>query len=194
MPKTKVSPDCIVNAAFELVRESGASQMNVRNIAKKIGCSTQPVLWHFKSISDIRRAVYEKTNIFHSDQVMNLTGSDPLRALGMNYIRFAANEKHLFRFLFQSDMFSGQSLSQLIESEEITPILTMIMERTKLNHASAKSVFKTLFLYVHGYASMLANNAMQYDEHEISNDLNHLPEFAVLIARKGESHDKETLR
>lgn len=37
----------------------------------------------------------------------------------MNYIRFAIEEPHLFRFLFQSDYFSGKTLLELIDDEEL---------------------------------------------------------------------------
>ena len=44
--------------------------------------------------------------------------------IGMNYIRFAIEEPHLFRFLFQSDYFSGKTLLELIDAEELTPVLS----------------------------------------------------------------------
>lgn len=44
--------------------------------------------------------------------------------IGMNYIRFAIEEPHLFRFLFQSDYFSGKTLLELIDAEELLPVLT----------------------------------------------------------------------
>ena len=44
--------------------------------------------------------------------------------IGLNYIRFAMEEPHLFRFLFQSDFFDGTMLLELIDAEELTPVLS----------------------------------------------------------------------
>lgn len=103
----------------------------------------------------------------------------------MNYIRFAANEKNLFRFIFQSDEFSGKSLSELIESAEFMPIYNILAQKTQTGLEQVKVIFKSLFLYVHGYASMLANNAIPYNEEELSKELELIFEGAVYAAEKG---------
>ena len=40
-------------------------------------------------------------------------------------------------------------------------------------------IFKSLFLFVHGYASMLANNSLAYEEEVISADLKRV--FAGMV-------------
>lgn len=62
---------------------------------------------------------------------------------------------------------------------------TVLSQQAQTDMEQAKVIFKSLFLYVHGYASMLANNAMQYDEEEISKDLELIFEGAVYAAEKG---------
>lgn len=44
-------------------------------------------------------------------------------------------------------------------------------ETKNISLEQARTIFKTLFLFVHGYASMLANNDMPYDKETISADL-----------------------
>ena len=46
-PKAKVTKDMIIDAAFEVARESGVENINARTVAKKLNCSTQPVMYHF---------------------------------------------------------------------------------------------------------------------------------------------------
>lgn len=92
---------------------------------------------------------------------------NPMIAIGLNYIRFAATEKPLFRLLFQSDNFSGQSITALIDEPELMPVLAIFQREAELNPEQTKFVFKALTMLVHGYASMLANNSMAYDETEI---------------------------
>lgn len=184
-PRAKITKDMIIDAAFEVAREFGAENINARTISQKLGCSTQPVMWHFKTIADIKKAAYEKADHFHTEYILNISGDDPMKDIGLNYIRFAANEKNLFRFIFQSDEFSGKSLSELIESAEFMPIYNILAQKTQTGLEQVKVIFKSLFLYVHGYASMLANNAIPYNEEELSKELELIFEGAVYAAEKG---------
>ena len=89
----------------------------------------------------------------------------------MNYIRFAVEEGNLFRFLFQSNEFSGKSISQLVSAEELQPVIGMLAEAEQLNVQDARTLFRLLFLFVHGYASMFMGNTLAYDEETIRLDL-----------------------
>lgn len=183
-PKAKITREMIVDAAFEIVRESGMEHINARSVSQKLDCSTQPVMWHFKTMADMKKAVYEKADRFHTEYIMDIRSDNPMQDIGLNYVRFAASEKPLFRFLFQSGEFSGQSLSELINGQALMPIYRILSRETQTSQQQAKQIFKSLFLYVHGYASMLANNGMQYDEEEISKELELIFEGAVYAAGK----------
>ena len=50
-PKVKITKEMIIDAAFEIARSEGAENINARAVSKKLGCSTQPVMYHFKTIS-----------------------------------------------------------------------------------------------------------------------------------------------
>ena len=49
-PKVKITKEMIIDAAFEIARSEGAENINARAVSKKLGCSTQPVMYHFKTI------------------------------------------------------------------------------------------------------------------------------------------------
>ena len=93
------------------------------------------------------------------------------KSIGLQYIRFGAKEKHLFRFLFQTNEFSGKSVSDLTSAEEAEPIFAAIAKTRNIPIEQARVVFKSLFLFAYGYASMFANNDMEYDEETILSDL-----------------------
>ena len=54
-PSIKTSREEIVRAAFEIVREQGADALSARAVAKALGCSTQPVMYHFGSIAELKK-------------------------------------------------------------------------------------------------------------------------------------------
>ena len=108
-PKVKVTKEDIISAAVDIVRKSGAQAINARTVACALNCSTQPVLYYFSTVEDIKKMVYKKADAYHSDYIMNteIACGNPMLAIGMNYIKFAIEERNLFRLLFQSDEFSG---------------------------------------------------------------------------------------
>ncbi len=167
-PKAKITAEMIIEAAFAIVRQQGADALNARTIAQQLGCSTQPVLYQFATVEDVRKATYDYSNVFHTQYLMSgMEESEmPLMNLGLNYIRFAATEGNLFRFLFQSaGLGSGSLLSQL-DHPDIAPMLEILQQAIGATPEAAKDVFLQLFLVIHGYASLLANNPMPYDEQE----------------------------
>ena len=184
-PKARTTKEMIIDAAFEIARETGAEAINARTVSNKLGCSTQPVMYHFKTIEELKKAVYSRADAYHSAFIMDMPGGDPMKDMGLNYIRFAAMEKNLFRFLFQSNEFSGQNISQLIEAEALQPVIAMVCQAAQADTTQAKTIFRTLFLFVHGYASMFANNEMPYDEQAVLSDLELIFDGAVHAARGG---------
>ena len=165
-PKVQVSKKMILDAAFEIVRKEGHENLNARRIAEFLGCSTQPVLYNFKTVDEIREEVYRIADEYHTGYIMpdeNLD-KDPLLALGLNYIRFGHEERHLFRFLFQTNQFGGMDVDALVSDPRLSAVIGMMTEDMKCGESEAREMFLLIFVAAHGYASLLANNAMEYDE------------------------------
>lgn len=66
-PKVKVTKDMIIDAAFNVAREAGAENINARTVAKNLKCSTQPVMYQFETIEELKKAVYAKADRFHTE-------------------------------------------------------------------------------------------------------------------------------
>ena len=165
-PKAKITKEMILDAAFSIVREEGIDKVTARRISERLNCSTQPVLYYFATVEEIKDSLYKMADEYHSGYIMNMDEDDenPMVTIGVNYIRFAMEERNLFRFLFQSDEFSGFGILDLVELEEIRPLLEVLKQELDMPMERVKQVFSTLFIYVHGYASLYANNTMVYEE------------------------------
>lgn len=172
-PKAKISREMIIDAAYEIVRESGEDNINARNIAGKLGCSTQPVLYAFKTMEEIREEVYRKADEYHSEYLMRVNGAEknPSVDIWKNYIRFSVSERNLFRFLFQSNAFSGR-MQGLVDDERLVPVIQAMGKKTGIGTADVKKLFACIFYSVHGVSSLLANNSMEYDEDELEATIN----------------------
>ena len=165
-PKSQITRDMIVAAGLELVRSSGAEAVNVRRIAAELNCSTQPIMYQFSTVDELKAEIYSEADKLHSEYIMtaDVATDDPMLAIGMRYIRFAAEEKHLFRFLFQTDKYANSGFEELVGIEELAPVFEVLQAEAEITEQQSREVFAALFLTVHGIASLLANNSMQYNE------------------------------
>ncbi len=190
-PRAKITREMVIDAAFEVTRTEGAEKVNARTVSKKLDCSTQPVMYHFAKIEDMKKAVYEKTGWFHTEYLLNVDPQeDMLLGIGLNYIRFAVKEPNLFRFLFQSGFAAQNSLLEMVDSGELKPVILAMQEAMGLDMKQTKEVFITLAMFVHGYASIIANNALAYDESVVTIHLAHVYRGAILALQEEKDHEK----
>ena len=175
----------MVRAAVALVREEGAERLNARALASRLGCSTQPILYQFGSMQELRRETYAAADALHSAFITEgvEAAESPLMQLGLNYVRFACEEPRLFRLLFQTDAFDGQDLSSLVASPDVSELVALVAQTAGMDESQARRVFLVIFVAAHGYASLLANNALTYDEAQVAGVLD--AAYAGALQREG---------
>ena len=105
-PKVKVTRENIIDTAVELVRAGGIQTVNARDVAGVLQCSTQPIFSNFATMDELRQAVIEKAEdlfcVFMQQEAAK--GIYPsYKASGMAYIRFAKEEKELFKLLYMRE-------------------------------------------------------------------------------------------
>ena len=164
-PKVKITRNMIEDASFEIIRKEGHENLNARTIAKRLNCSTQPVLYSFKTVDEIREAAYRLADDYHTEFIMPKdTDKNPMLALGLNYVRFGHEEKNLFRFLFQTDKFGGMDVQTLLDNPGLAAILQVMANGMDCDIGEAREMFLAFFCVAHGQASLLANNSMEYEK------------------------------
>ena len=193
-PKTRITKDMIINAAVEVVKQRGYEKINARTVSEQLHCSTQPVMYHFSTIDAMKRAAYARVDQMHTEYMMTVSPQcDPLLGIGLNYIRFAVEEPQLFRFLFQSGYVQENTLLEMIDSEELIPVLAAMQEGAGLSMEKTKQIFLTVALFAHGYASIIANNGLKYDEKLVAEHLERAWDGAFLAAMQEEKEHEKTV-
>ncbi|HBF15602.1 MAG TPA: TetR/AcrR family transcriptional regulator [Clostridiales bacterium] len=153
----------VVNAAMDLVREKGTSGLTSRALGAKLGTSSRPVFTRFKDMAAVWVAVTEGANaLYQSYRQEELAGGKypPYKASGMAYIRFAREEKELFRLLFMRD----RSQEEKRNAEEADELVALIGKQLGLGEADARRFYLEMWVYVHGIAAMIATNYLDWDE------------------------------
>ena len=156
-PKVKVQKDDIIRAALALVRERGADALNARDLAAVLGCSTQPIFSNFASMEELLSVLYQTA---HEQYLLSLEDSvrrgdcPPYKAFGMAYIRFAAEERELFKMLFMCE----RKVIEAEPSPDITASVEMIMRANGVTRESAERMHLEMWACVHGIAAMIATS------------------------------------
>lgn len=166
-PKIKIAKEDIVNAALEMIRSGGEATVNARSIAAALGCSTQPIFSNFATMedlfSDVLTAAYARYLGFLQNEVES-EKYPPYKATGMAYIRFAKEERELFRLLFMRDR-TGEDTSPPPDFEEATQ---MIVRANGFSVEAARLLHLELWTCVHGIGTMLATSFLALDEELVS--------------------------
>ncbi len=162
-PKVKTTKEDIINAAVSIVRKDGASALNARTIATFLNCSTQPVFSNFATMDELRLAVVQKADDmcqqYMKREVEN--GQFPIyKANGMAYIRFAKEEKELFKLLYMRDR-SNESYT--LESGVDSKMEKIVHNNTGLGEKDSRLFHLEMWAYVHGIATMFATGFLDLD-------------------------------
>ena len=162
-PRIKITKDEIINTAVGIVRMSGAQAINARNIASLLNCSTQPIFSNFAPMDELRLAVVQKADMLCQGYMQLEVESGkfpPYKANGMAYIRFAKEERELFKLLYMRD----RSNEAIPEGSGLTDEMeTLVHNNTGLEGDDVKLFHLEMWAYVHGIATMFATGFLDLD-------------------------------
>lgn len=167
-PKVKITKEDIIRSAVELVRKNGVQAINARTIAADLNCSTQPVFSNFATMDELRGAVIEAADKLCNEYMKREVESavyPPYKANGIAYIRFAKEEKELFKLLYMRDRSGENAPLETNASIEMTEI---IHNNTGVDGDTAKLFHLEMWSYVHGIATMIATGYYDLDWELIS--------------------------
>ena len=157
----------VLAAALNLVREQGIAAVTARRLGEKLGSSSKPIFSLFENMEDVLSAVMEAADRLYQNYLkedMTSGKYPPYKASGMAYIRFAKEEKELFKLLFMRD----RSHENTDNKEENKQLLELIQQNLGINEEEAYLFHLEMWIYVHGIATMLATSYLELDEAFIS--------------------------
>ena len=165
-PKKKLTRETIVNAALALVKERGADYLNARELAGRLGTSTQPIFSQFATMQELKAAVLDaayECYLAYQKEDIEKGNYPPYKASGMSYIRFAGEEKELFKLLFMRSR-----RNETYSPSEADDMATMVAEMMAIPLDKARRFHLSMWIFVHGVATMLATDYITFSEEMVS--------------------------
>ena len=167
----KVSKEKIIDAAVEVLRDDGFFAINARSVAKKLGCSTQPIYLSFQSMDELKVALTERAIQLHTQRVRDSLrahqGNDSrysrYSSYGMGFVKFAAEEKQLFRWLY----LEGKQLGPYQNDVLLPEVIAVIVEEFGYSEDVARRFHQDMIYFSYGLAILANTGHLHLTETEL---------------------------
>lgn len=167
-PKCKFTKEEIIKAALSIARQHGIESVTARAVGAELNSSSKVIFSTFNSMDELQKEVLNSAKCIYNNYLNNemKSGKYPAyKASGMAYIRFAQEEKELFKLLFMRDR-TDENVNN--DYEEVKPIVNIIMKNTGLCEKVAYMIHLEMWIYVHGIATMVATSYLDWKWEDIS--------------------------
>lgn len=190
-PIPKVKHEEIVEMAYQIAREEGLEGLNARLLARRLGCSIQPIFHNFHTMEELRAAVIERVGAEYTKYISHgMEEQKKYRGMGMGYLRFARDEPKLFQILFmdrnQQDPWQYMQLDHNYDQ-----IIKVGQKATGLDYETMKKLHFHIWIYTHGIATLLASGTCILSEEELEGMLQISYQGFLSQYRQGEKNEKD---
>lgn len=170
-PKAKFKKEEITKAALDIVKADGFEALTSRELGIRLGSSARPVFTVFKNMEEVQQAVIQAAKTLYKEYVdKGLTAEHPFKGVGTQYILFSVNEPKLFQLLFMTEQPEIPDLNGVLPmiDESYEEILRSIQDDYGISLSLAQKLYRHLWIYTHGIATLCATKMCRFTGAEIS--------------------------
>ena len=170
MPSSpRIPKEIILEYALKMLIREGYAAINIKALAKEIGCSTQPISWHFGNMEGLRRELAEYA-MSYADRKMcfDTDGMEAFSHMGIAYLDMAFDEPNLFRYLNMNNdrgYFVG-GFDAFIAGDENAAMIERIAGQLGISGDKVGAYYRNMIIYTHGLASLIASGLVKATKEE----------------------------
>ncbi len=182
--KVEVSKYIILQAALKMLIRDGYSSINIKTLSKEIGCSTQPIVWHFDNMAGLRAALSEYAWDYAKNK-MKPAADNAVAAfadMGKAFVDIAVNEPNLFHFLYldKENNKGANSFNSITTSEHNSELIKNISDYLGLPEENVGRYLQNTMIYAHGIATLVATNVITASEEEMMAMINRAADSFIM--------------
>ena len=138
--------------------------MGIKAIATKLGCSTQPISWHFGSMTDLKKELFryagEKLYAGIPEQMEGKKAIDAFFASGVYYISSACDHPNVFRFTNVDDPMDtigepAYGESSIFSLQFDADAAKLLAAEYDISPEIIKDTVRDIVIYTHGLAVLM---------------------------------------
>ena len=182
----KFSKDIIMNKMVEYIRENGIQSFTVRDVAKYIGCSTQPLFRLYTNTEelkkDLKRYLHDDYDRF-IDKYINK--EDYLFTISYAYALYAKDVPNIFRTLFITDIAGTRTIEEVLNSSWNRQTIECMSNQYSISISDSEKVYRDVRFFTHGIATQLCIRSISVSEDELKYLIRHMIDLCVSEIKQG---------
>lgn len=170
-PRPKVSRDEIINAAYEIMEESGIEAVVAREVGKKLGTTTGPIFTFFNGMDELKEEVYQKGLRGVTEYLEDSIGYKPaFKEFGLRWIRYAKEHPNVYSmvFLMEGPQREVTGVFNKDFVSVIDPLRKDVAESFDISIEQADNLINKMAVYAQGVAILCITTKVDIPEEELS--------------------------
>lgn len=166
MPSSpKIKKEDMLQAALELVARDGYAALNIKAVARELGCSTAPISWQFGGMDGLREELipFAEQYVEYKYYSRNENEVVAFEQRGRGTIDLALENPNLFRFLYTGER--SQILSTGFQLQTNNPDTdNMYQKMAELLEITLNQVVDfatTMMVYTQGIGTLIASGIVK---------------------------------
>ncbi|CCV64748.1 conserved hypothetical protein [Alteracholeplasma palmae J233] len=187
-PKAKFTKNQITDTALEILRSQGIEYLTARALGKALGSSSRPIFTVFQSMEELKDVLIERIKIIYHEYIQEgLNDPLPFKGVGMSYVKFAKEEPNYFNILFatcREDIPNVEYILPMID-DNYEAIINSIKASYQLSDLLSIKLYRHLWIYTHGIATLCASKLYLFNEEEVSQMITEIAKSLLRAMKEG---------
>lgn len=164
----KYSKEDILGKSVDFIKEHGYSKLTVRELAKYIGCSTQPIFKNYANFDMYKEDLKIYLRRDYSEFVDKYIDiKNYLYTISYAYAFYAKKEPNIFFTLFMTDFAGSRTVEEVLNTNRNILTIEAMVKQYKISLEEAKKIYREVRFYTHGIATQLCVNSIKLTDKEI---------------------------
>lgn len=166
--KESFNREGLVEKGVQFINEKGIESLNARDLAKFIGCSTQPIFRNYENMQeyklDLKKCMREDYTNFINKHIKK---EDYLLTISYAYVLYAKNKPNIFRALFITELAGSRTVNEVINTSRNKETIDAMIIQYNLKQKQAEDLYRDVRFYTHGIACQICAKSIILKEKEI---------------------------
>ena len=166
--KIKYSKEEILEKSVMFIKEHGYSKLTARELAKYIGCSTQPIFKNYDNFEMYKEDLKDYLRKDYSSFIYKyIDKNDYLYTISYAYALYAKKEPNIFFSMFMADLAGSRTVSEVLNTDRNRETINAMVKQYNISLEQAQKVYRDVRFYTHGMATQLCVNSIKLTDKEI---------------------------
>ena len=160
--KKQITKQQIFDAALDMLSTQGSASLNARALAKKLGCSTQPIYLAYSGMNELSAELLVACKNVLGEYLAQEKRDGIFLSQFVGYVRFAYEKPNLFKFVYFDNKYANTEADRAYVEHTVEAI----MKAGGYDKNTATRFYFEAWMVMHGVASQLAFgfSDMNWDE------------------------------